>query len=200
MFSRSMLVARTRVWAQRVDLSRWALAITLGLVAAFAVGSAISRADARAARYGATQPVFVLAVDVARGSVIDASAVRLEHRPRALVPPTAAAEDPTGATTRRALVAGQVLVTTDVAPLGALASGSLGVPVPHNAETLPVASGDHVALHAVTIDRAGASLITPRALVVEVTPLSVVVGVDPSTAAEIAWVLANGAITVSLAP
>ena len=197
MHRQNLTIARLQLWARKVQLRRWILAFFCAGIAAVGVARAVQRADDLAARYEQQREVLVVDEPVVVGDIIGPDAVSAQRRPLAFLPHTTVEQPPVGAVAARDLVVGQVLVPADIATAPKLDATQLGVAIPHDSEVLPLVPGDHVALHAVTISDDGPTELTLRVPVLEVTERSVIVATDSSTAAAVAWTLANGAVTVS---
>jgi len=119
-------------------LGWWLVSVAIGAVTALTLQSAYGRAAAIEARFGHLVDAVVAGRDIAAGEVVDAGDVRVERRPRAMVPvgALASAAAVTGRTARVELAAGEVIVRRRLAPGGTsgptamLADGARAIAVP----------------------------------------------------------------------
>lgn len=216
---------RQRPWKPRRRLARvlrrsslawWSAALVLGFVTATTVRTSIATTNRATRDWGTLQRVWLVDEHVAAGVVIERGNVRLVERPTGVVPAAAlrAGASPVGKAARTALVPGEILVTTRVAPYGAtgvaalVAKGRRALAF-KNDETMPVLRpGDRVDVLA-TFDvaddldtgSANAAPSFPVALdaeVLTVSPRTIVVSVTTREAPRVAFALARAAVTLSL--
>jgi Flp pilus assembly protein CpaB len=199
-----LLRRRPRLRAALVGVA----ALGIGL----SVATAVRRAERAEAAWGATQAVVLVTDDLAAGDLVtDARTDRVE-RPAAVLAPGALATVPDGARVTSEVHAGEVLLERHLAPLGATAlaarlpAGTRAVAIPAEPGTTPpLASGDLVdVLVALAPEAAGTGppgfTLTERALVIEVSEVAVTVAVPADDAPRVAVALAQGAVTLALAP
>jgi Flp pilus assembly protein CpaB len=190
------------------------------LVAAVSLGTGLTVHalvdDATAARdrYGRTTRVAVVQRDLPAGSTLRAGDVALESRPIALVPVGALDDVPLGRAARVALVRGEVLVRSRVAPDGVVGVAAVvpdtwrAVAVPVAAGTIPpVRPGDRVDV-LVTLATPGAATevdateptirVAEGALVVDVARDAVTIAVPAARVTRVAFGVAMGEITLAL--
>lgn len=96
---------RLKLLLIRYRVGRWATAVSAGLLAATAVGSALADADSARSDWGTSVEVVLTRRAMRAGELVTGETVELVSVPTRLVPPTAVTELPVG---RR--------VTTDVGP------------------------------------------------------------------------------------
>ncbi len=176
-----MQVAHVRSFLARHRAARWVLVTVLaGTVAAVLAAQSAALERERSA-WGEGRTVWVATTDLAPG---DPVLVRAVSAPPAVVAPTAVIEDPSASIALRQVAAGEMLVIGDVGDRGSLAPADRRrVAVAADETTLAVAVGDLVDV----IDAvAGGTVIATDALVVEVTPTTVVVAVPASSAPSVA--------------
>lgn len=192
-----------------------ALAVATGLLVASLVAATAAERD----RWGTTRPVAVARRALSPGDVVDGAAVEVRHLPEAVVPASALADLPLGATVRQPVVAGEALVPDRLAPQG-LAGVAALVPPGHRAVAVPVgpvgapplAVGDLVDVVTVVPadggtgeeapDEGGADepaiALADAAPVVDVGEQAVTVAVPERAARRVAWAVANGTVVLAL--
>lgn len=189
---------------------------SLALVTGVSVMSLAGRVGAEQERWGATRPVVVAVDDLMPGDVVGATHVEVRDLPVALVPDAVLADDPTGATVRHPILAGEPVVATRLAPEG-LAGAAALVPAGHRAVAVPVgptgapplAVGDLVDVVTVVPlsgtgvtgdgDDEPAFALATGSPVVDVTDQAVTVAVPERAASRVAWSIANGTVVLTLA-
>jgi Flp pilus assembly protein CpaB len=197
-----------RALIARRSLPFWVLTIVAATVTAFTVTRAVERADA-AAEKAERRPVLVVAAPVSPGGRLDDTNTALARRPRAELPDGAVTELPMGAIAVDALVPGEVVVASRLAPAGLspaaalLPAGTRGIAVPAGATAMPVAVGDRVDVVAMLpFDSAGpegaAAVVAADAVVVQVGEESVMVAVPEADVPGVARALAEGSVQLAL--
>jgi Flp pilus assembly protein CpaB len=188
----------------------WALTAVAALALGTAVASIVAGAEEVRAQWGASQTVLVARRDLPAGSPIDADDVEAVARPRALVPRGALRQLPGGQVASAAIVAGEVVVGSRLAPLGltglsaTLPSSSRAVAVPVDVGLAPpLQVGDRVdVLVALPPEAAGGGppgfVVAADVLVVAVDEGAVTVAVEASAAPRLAVALGQGAVTLAL--
>lgn len=192
---------------------RWAPALAVaaaGLLAA----RATAEADGQRARWGASDPVVVLARGVAAGDRVPADAVERRAVPRSLVPAGAATatDDVVGRAARTELRAGEVVVADRLAPgplegpAAALGPDERAVAVPVGDDEPIVGPGQRIDLVApeagpgLAADGGGArraSVVVTDAAVLDVGPGRVVVAVGADDLDALATALVGGPLLVA---
>jgi Flp pilus assembly protein CpaB len=179
------------------------LAAASGLV----VARALDEARGAAARFGHLRPVLVATRDLAPGTVLAAGAVERRNLPAAAVAPGAAGEEALGRRLSAAVRTGEVVHGARVAPAGRsavaalLPAGARGVAVPAGSGSLPLEVGDVVDVLATT----GEDVVPPTttvsagAVVLDVVDDAVTVAVPADEAARVAYAVATGVVTLTLA-
>jgi Flp pilus assembly protein CpaB len=207
----SLLVARARRLRHRPAL-RWVLVFGLSAVTGLFAARMVDAARAAQTRWGTGRAVVVMVDDVAAGRVIEAGDVELRSLPPAALPPSALAEPPIGRVATADLYQGEVLVEERVAPEGLvgaaalLPAGTRALAVPSGPGTPPLRVGDTVDVLG-TYDPLlfepapveGDGMVVSGALVIDVSDGAVTVAVDPDDASDVAFALAQGAVTLALA-
>lgn len=220
---------RQRPWKPRGHLHRvlrrsgmawWTAALSIGLVTAFIASTNLTRATNAASAWGVERPVWVVQRNVAAGRAIDHGDVVLSKRPKGVVPTGALtdASSPVGATTRVALVTGEVLVAARVAGRGtrglaALIGAGRRAVAMKNDEAMPaLRPGDRVDVIAtfdVANDLESAPSGAPKdpsfavavdAEVLAATARTITLSVRTLEAPKVAFALARAAVTVVLRP
>jgi Flp pilus assembly protein CpaB len=136
--------------ASRASRALLIASFSLALAATFVLRGHLARLEAAAAGAGPPVPVLVAAVTVARGTPIEARAVRVARLPRAAVPPgaLASASQAVGRTAASDLLPGEVLTAARLSAGGPVASlvppGSRAVAVSVAVPPGAVAPGDRV--------------------------------------------------------
>ena len=142
--------------ARRVTLRRlgwWALAA----VVAWTVADQVATAQAAEATWGRTVAVVVATSDLSPGDVIAEDSVTVEQVPARFVPGAALDALPSGRRVNASLAAGEMVLSTRLAPAGlgrtgaALPDGSRAVTIGLGEAAAPVRAGDVVDLLAVTV-------------------------------------------------
>ena len=120
---------RQRPWKPRRRLARllrrssllwWSVAIGLAALTGSTVQSNLATASRAADDWGSLRRVWVVERAVAAGTVIERGDVRLVDRPKGIIPTGALhTTSPVGKATRAALVRGEVVVASRLAPTGA---------------------------------------------------------------------------------
>ena len=188
--------------ARRSLALRWLLvAAAASLVAVEAAGVGAEAAAARDA-WGRSTGVAVAVRDVARGEVVAAGDVAVQRRPLAVVPDDALQEPPVGRVTTAGLVAGEVVVSSRLAPAGLSGVAALvpdgwrAMAVPTSASGFgspapPLAVGDRV-------DVLAPDVVAADALVVAIDDTAVTVAVPADDAPALAEALAAAVVTIAL--
>jgi pilus assembly protein CpaB len=199
---------------RRRPLGFWLITFLLAALTYSAVSRAGAQADAAARRWGRLASVVVVRRPVAAGAVLAGADVGVVAMPGRLVPSGALASVD-GAVGREALVAlspGEVVLRPRLAPDGLSGVAALvppgwraiAVPVADGGGGLRLAVGDSVDVLATfpTDPAAGDPTVTvaSSALVVEVRADAVTLAVPPASAARVAYALARGTLTLTLAP
>jgi pilus assembly protein CpaB len=139
---------RTRPWASKILLL---ISVLLAVGATLFLQGHLARLESRAAAAGPRSPVVVAAADLARGTVLDPSVLRVESIPGRYHPPGAVTS--VGALAGRALASpvleGEPVTTSRVAPPGgplaaAIPPGLRAVAVPVAVPPGPLEPGDRV--------------------------------------------------------
>lgn len=193
---------RPRLW--------WALTALAALALGVAVASIVADAERTRARWGTPEAVVVARHDLPPGRSIGEDDVEVVERPRALIPSGALRQLPGGQVASAAIVAGEVLVASRLAPLGltglaaSLPASSRAVAIPVDVGLAPpLRVGDHVdVLVALPPEAAGGGppgfVVAADALVVSVDEGAVTVAVAVAAAPRIAVALGQGAVTLAL--
>ena len=189
-------VARVRhVFARRPWLY-WAVVVAIASGAALLTADAVAGVDEARRSWGATREVIVATVDIAPGQPL-AGRTAPRPRPGPTVPGRALVTAASGAVARQHVVAGEVLVDTDVAagaaPVSLIPEGWRGVAV---AEAVPSGSaiGDRVAA------ASGGVVLATDGVVVGQSGDAVIVAVPAAEAAQVAAAGAAGELTLLLVP
>jgi hypothetical protein len=198
-----------RLLYQRAAIGHWLVVAALVVVTTSVVDRLLQEAAAAQARWGATRPVLVTTRPVAGGQPL-AGVVRVERRPRAVVPPQALDVVAPDARAAAAIGPGEVITAVRVAGRTAGAGASTwGAPRGRRVVALPaahaplaVAVGDRVDVWA-TFDPALApqgveptALVAAGALVVATHGDVVTVAVDPADTRPVAHAAAVGSVTL----
>ena len=165
---------------------------------------------------GRTRAVVVARHDLEPGAVIGDDDVVVRRLPLDAVPDSAFEQAPTGRTVTAAIVGGEVVSSTRVAPDGVdglaalVPAGRRAIAIPVEGTGLRVQVGDRVdvldpsGVGAADPDytrapAAGAELVARGALVIAVADSSTTVAVDPDEAGAVATALAGGTPVLALA-
>lgn len=192
----------------RRSLPFWLLTAVAATVTGLTVARAVERADA-AAETSERRPVLVVAAPVPPGGRLDDTNTTIAQRARADLPDGAITAVPVGAIAVDALVPGEVVVASRLAPAGLspaaalLPAGTRGVAVPVGTTAMPLAVGDRVDVVAMLpFDLAGpdgaAAVVAAGAPVVQVGEESVVVAVPEAEVPALARALAEGSVQLVL--
>lgn len=188
----------------------WLLTLSSAVAVGWIVSSIVADADRTRAAWGTTTVVAVAARDIAAGAPLGVDDVDLVERPHALVPEGALREVPDGQVAAAAIAAGEIVVTSRLAPLGltglaaTLPEGTRAVAVPVEVGLAPpLIVGDRVdVLVALAPEAAGDGppgfVVAAGALVVAVDEGAVTVAVRAPLAPRIAVALGQGAVTLAL--
>lgn len=182
--------------------------VVVTVAAALLAALLAHRATSTAAVLGETTVVAVVTAEVEVGGVLEPDDVDLVERPTVHVPDAAVTSDPTGRTTRVALVPGEVLVADRLAPPDRRGPGALvpegwrAVAVPVLDARIPAGVGDLVdvvaAYDPAVVPRDPTLVIAADAVVVDVDDEAITVAVPRSRVTEVAFALANGIVTLAL--
>lgn len=195
----------------RSPFAFWLAAAVLAVATASVVARAVSGAEALAARYGPLRPVVVATRAVEPGAEVGFADLAERMLPASFVPPGAldAVSHAAGRTAVARLEPGQTVHRGHLAPDGLrgvaalLPPGDRAVAVPAGATAPPLRPGDTVDVVA-TFDPATAAdpalVVAPAALVLETGPETATLAVAPSEALGVAFALANGSVTLVVAP
>ncbi len=190
--------------------ARWmltAVVATVGLI--WTIGT-VHEAESAARAWGQRRSVAVAVGDLEPGRIITDDDIVFTDRPLALLP-DGIVEAPVGRTVIRTIRRNEVVLDVRLAANGTGGPGSLlesdeiAFAIPTEATTPRVRVGDDVVLFAPSevITSAGrsagpASRVAERAVVVEVTERSVMVGVDRAEAGAVARALLSATIVIAL--
>jgi Flp pilus assembly protein CpaB len=199
---------RLRAVVARRSIPFWVLTLLAASATGLTVTRAVERADA-AAGGAERRAVLVVAAPVPPGGRLDETNTTLARRPRAELPDGAVTDVVAGATAIDALVPGEVVVASRLAPAGLspaaalLPAGTRGVGVPAASTAMPVTVGDRVDVVAtLPFDLAGpdgaTAVVAAGATVVLVGEESVVVAVPEADVAALARALAEGSVQLVL--
>jgi Flp pilus assembly protein CpaB len=191
---------------------RLALVGALALVVGLSVGDALRQAERAEAAWGVPRMVVVVTGALAPGDLVtDAHTDRLA-RPAAVVPAGAITVVPDGARVAAAVGAGEILLDRHLAPAGTTAltarlpRGTRAIGIPSEPGTTPpLEVGDTVdVLVALAPETAGSGppgfALAEAAVVIHVAEAAVTVAVPTADAPRVAVALAQGAVTLALAP
>lgn len=193
---------RPRLW--------WALVALTAAAAGLLASSIAARAEAARAAWGETELVVIANGDIEVGDRVEPGDVTVEARPRVLVPAGALHALPDGAIASAAIVAGEVVVESRLAPAGlsplaaSLPAGTRAVAIPAELGlTAPLQAGDRVdVLVALAHEAAGDGppgfTLVPNAVVVAVDEHAVTIAVPRDDAPRIAVALGAGAVSLAL--
>jgi len=183
----------------------WLAVAGLALATALVVAGALGRVQALARRYGPLRPVVVAARPVDRGVGLAAADVEVRRLPASFLPPDtfAAVDDVRDRAPVVPLLPGQPVLRGHLAPDGLTGAAALlppgmravAVPADGAAPTLRV--GDVVDVLA-TLEDDATLAVAVDALVVEAGEGTASVAVTPEAARAVAFVVANGTVTLTL--
>lgn len=186
----------------------WAAAAALAAITGVSVDSALTRAEAMSARFGALRQVPVAARAVSPGEVVGADGVRLERRPASLLPAAAPARQAAERVAVVALLPGEVIVEPKLAPAGRrgaaalLGPGARALAIPGGPGGRPPAGvGDRVDVLATFAEGGEPTVVVAEAaLVVAIDPEAdtTTVAVRRDEAPRVAFALAAGAVVLAL--
>ena len=139
----------------RLNLARrpslfWLAALVVAAATGLSVARFVGHTRAEAARWGDLRPTLVATADLEPGTVLGPHDVRVERRPRALVPTAALPGRPGDLTVVAAIAEGEPVLPARLAPVGlsataaALPPGTVGVAVPTGPGALVLEAGDAV--------------------------------------------------------
>ncbi|MGH9117332.1 MAG: SAF domain-containing protein [Acidimicrobiales bacterium] len=209
--------ARARRLRRRPAL-RWLLVVGLALLTGLFTTRVVDSARSARARWGAGHAVVVMTGSVAAGDAIEVDDVEVVSLPAAVVPDDAMTEPPIGREAVTDLFPGEVLLAGRVAPGGRhgaaalLPPGTRALAVPSGPGTPPLRVGDTVDVlatfdpflfdpsgeRAAPLASAGGPVVS-GALVVDVSEGATTVAVAAADAPQVAFALAQGAVTLALA-
>jgi SAF domain len=212
-----LLRAQVRRLRHRPAL-RWLLVVGLALLTGLFTSGVVDAARSARAQWGAVQAVVVMTESVAAGDPILAADVEVRSLPAAVVPEGAVTSPPVGREAITDLFPGEVLLSGRVAPDGRhgaaalLPPGTRALAVPSGPGTPPLRVGDTVDVLA-TFDPflfdptgsgeapllSGGGPVVSGALVVDVSEGAITVAVAAADAPQMAFALAQGAVTLALA-
>ena len=183
----------------------WFVSVVLAGLTGLMVFELVSSAAASASRYGSLVSVPVVARPVSAGAVVGRSDVAWRPVPRAFLPAASlVARDPVGRAAVVALVPGEVVVQSRLAPFGLRGAAALvpagwrALAVPLGDASLALRRGDRVDVLATA--ETTTSVAAHNALVVDVaadhSSATVAVSADDSPA--VASALAGGTVTLAL--
>ena len=197
---------------RRRPVAWWLATLLLAALTTQVVTSALTRAEAGAARYGSTRVVLVATRDVAAGEVLHADDAEAREVPAGFVPSGAVGADALGSRVAGAIHAGEVVHRRRLAPGGIsamaalLPTGTRGVAIPGCAAGLPLAAGDVVDVLA-TVAEVGATdelpptvVVSAAATVLDVGEAAVSIAVPEADAGRVAYAVATGLVTLVLVP
>lgn len=165
-------------------------------------GARRSRSD-----WGDTDSVAIAARDLEPGAVIGVDDVEVVDRPRAVLV-DGIATTPTGRTVTASIARGEAILDRRLSgggsgPGAMLGPDHVGFAVPVDQSTPSLRPGDHVDVFAPVDSTSrvavGATRVCQRAVVVSVSDRSVMVGVDPASAAAVARALLGATVILALA-
>lgn len=175
------------------------------LVLGWLTTTVIDSATAEVRRLGPLRVVPVSARTLDAGEVLADEDIAWRRLPARVLPAGAVARTPSGATTLVPLAKGEVLLVDKLAPDGVrgpaalVPPGSSAVAVPVSAEGRPpLRRGDRVDVLAAGDE--GGTTVAVGALVVDVADEVVTVAVTNEEAADVAFAVARGIVTLALAP
>ncbi|MGE0795758.1 MAG: hypothetical protein AB7O29_10520 [Acidimicrobiia bacterium] len=186
-------------------LPHWVAVAGAALLPALVVGRLTAEAGAERDRWGPGRATLDVVHDVAAGDTVRAGDVERRSLPDVARPAQAVDRLPNGAVAAADLVAGEVLVSSRLAPAGSsalaarLPPGTRGIAVPNEAGP-PLEDGDRVDV-LVTLDPATArptTTVTRSALVLDVGDDAVTVAVALDDAERVAFAAAAGLVTLAL--
>jgi Flp pilus assembly protein CpaB len=193
-------IHRLRILLAIRPLAYWSLAVLV----AGGTGLIVHRVSASAAearrRWGESVPTLVAIRPLAVGDALDATNVEVRAIPVGVRPDTALDALPVAGRLVTAPVARNEIVTAarlgrgDRSALaGLLPPGTRGVAIPAPPGAVPVRTGDRV-------DVVAAQLVVPNATVVQTSESAVVVAVAEADAPAVARAVADGQVSLVLAP
>ncbi|MGH9190584.1 MAG: Flp pilus assembly protein CpaB [Acidimicrobiales bacterium] len=195
----------------RSPLLFWTAASVVALLTGLAAARFVGEARAQAVRYGGMSPVVVAVSRVERGAVVDEPAVALRLVPASLVPPGALSRigQAVGRTVAVPLLPGVPVVADNLAPDGLRGLSALlppatrAVAVPRDDASVKLQKGDLVdvlAILDVGVSGAGEPtvVLAEAAPVLDVAAQSATIAVAPDAAADLAYALAQGVVTLAV--
>jgi pilus assembly protein CpaB len=202
---------RLRVALRRQPIAFWTLAVVAVGATWWAAHTATDQLADGAQAYGTLVEVAVTTRDIAAGERIEPSDVRLAELPRDLVPDAALSRLEPGVTARESLVAGEAIVPSRLAPLGAEGlAASLGpeeraVAIPVDGHRPELLVGQRVDVLASSPPSSATARPDTRAIaegaeVLDVDEGGITVAVSVDDAHDIATALSAAMITVVVTP
>lgn len=194
--------------AARRPVPWWIATAVLAVLTGTIVSGLVARADAARRQWGQARPVAVVKTAVSAGEEIGPGDVVERQLPMVVVPDGALDAVPVGRVALVALVPGEVVVASRVAPDGLrgvaalLPAGSRALAVPAGPGTPPLEQGDIVDV-LVTVDPGGDGdptfPIVESAAVVAVDDTGATIAVPADDAPRVAFALTAGRVTLALA-
>ncbi|HVF32151.1 MAG TPA: hypothetical protein VM933_03840 [Acidimicrobiales bacterium] len=199
---------RLRAWSRSSPVRWWAVVAVLGATTLVVVRSGLVASSGAAARWGPVRAVPVVVAPVAAGDPVPAAAVVVSDRPDRTVPRgDAVATAWAGRTALVPLLAGEVVLTSKLAPAGLRGAAAL---LPEGARALsvpagpggrpPVSIGDTVDLLVTLADTGESVVVAADAVVlfVDREADAVTIAVPADEAPAVASAVATGAVTLAL--
>jgi Flp pilus assembly protein CpaB len=199
------LAARVRLESARRPWVRWAVVAACALTVGAMVQAHSGRLDAARQAWGERQSVLVTRHALARGEQVGPDDVQAVELPVAALPRGTLTDLPRDAIAVDAMAAGEVVSVTHVRRRGGgdLPPGTSGIAVPVVEGGLQLTVGQQVDVVRATDPLDGgdvgvAAVLARRALVVDVSPSTILVAVTTSAAPAAAAAAARGAVVLIL--
>lgn len=195
----------------RSPLLFWAAASVVALLTGLTAARFVGQARAQALRYGGMRPVVVAVGRVERGAVVNEPEVAVRLVPASAVPPGALSgmDQAVGRTVAVPLLPGVPVVADNLAPEGLRGLNALlppatrAVAVPRDQASVKLQVGDLVDVLAI-LDGGASGAGEPTVVLAEAAPVldvaaeSATVAVAPDAAADLAYALAQGVVTLAV--
>lgn len=193
---------------KRFPFAWWLSVLAVAMATGFIVTHSVASAQESAARYGNVTNVYVANHPLEPGSVISASDVSAQQRPRAFVPSSAVTSNPVGVVVDVPIDQGDVISAANTGVSGLsptealLRPGEQGIAVPTNEKSPDFQIGDDVSVFATVSDDQTSTtptvLVTSNARVIHISDHAVTIAVANDDAPKVTFAVMKNEATVAI--